>query len=92
MKERGWQGLQRPWRGKHLRMDRCVLCGCGFELPCGLVDIEQNVETIAKMLKDADSQVVFASAAVASSSRRKPQCLNFPGGIRGIYGISFGSF
>lgn len=37
----------------------------GFELSCGLVDIEQSVETIAQMLETADSQVAFASSSAA---------------------------
>ena len=58
--------------------------------PVVLVDIEQSVETIAKMLKDADSQVVFASAAVAQLIAAEAPMPKLPlVASGGNFGISF---
>lgn len=66
MKEQGWQGLHVALAGENTyEWVAAFFAASILNCPVVLVDIEQSVETIAKMLETADSQVVFASAAVA---------------------------
>ncbi len=91
MKERGWQGLHVALAGENTyEWIVAFFAAAVLNCPVVLVDIEQNVETIAKMLKDADSQVVFASAAVAQLIAAEAPMPKLPlVASGGDFGISF---
>ncbi len=91
MKERGWQGLHVALAGENTYEWIVAFFAAGvLNCPVVLVDIEQSVETIAKMLKDADSQVVFASAAVAQLIATEAPMPKLPlVALRRDFGISF---